>query len=209
MNRKLATANDSFRGKQSPARMARREAEAEAAIEALIRALGIPLDTNTKKTAGRVARSMVRDSFRGLYDAPPRLTLFESDRTYDQVVTIGPITVHSTCSHHLLPFMGQAYIGVLYGEQSLILGLSKFSRVVDWFARRPQLQEDLTQQIADYLNDKLAPDGVGVHINAKHLCACSRGVKETNMTMQTTVLKGALLESASAKDEFLRSITRT
>ena len=115
-----------------------------------------------------------------LTPAPFDLTTFPNDEGYDELVLARSIPVHSVCEHHLLPFVGVAHVGYLPGER--ILGLSKLARVVELFARRPQVQERLTTQVADWLQDHLAPRGVGVVIEAEHLCMTLRGVRADGAT---------------------------
>lgn len=114
------------------------------------------------------------------------------------------IPFHSLCTHHLLPFHGLAHIGYLPGER--ILGLSKFARVVELFARRPQVQERLTQQVANWLDDHLAPRGVGVVLEAEHSCMSLRGVRAVGATTRTSALTGALRGDPATRAEFLAAL---
>jgi GTP cyclohydrolase I len=114
------------------------------------------------------------------------------------------LPVQSVCEHHLLPFMGVAHVGYLPGEG--ILGLSKLARVVELFARRPQVQERLTQQVADWLQDQLAPRGVGVVVEAEHLCMTVRGVQAPGATTVTSALHGQLRSDAASRAEFFTLI---
>jgi GTP cyclohydrolase I len=113
--------------------------------------------------------------------------------------------VHSVCEHHLLPFIGVAHVGYLPGER--ILGLSKLARVVELFARRPQVQERLTQQVADWLQDHVAPRGVGVVVEAEHLCMTMRGVGAFGATTVTSALHGQLRSDAASRTEFFTLIS--
>jgi GTP cyclohydrolase IA len=128
------------------------------------------------------------------------LTTFPNDEGYDELVLAKNIPVQSLCEHHLLPFYGIAHIGYLPGER--ILGLSKLARVVDLFARDLQVQERLTQQVADGLQEHLAPKGVGVVIEAEHLCMSLRGVRATGSRTVTSALHGLLREDARSRQEF-------
>src|SRR5215207_6870213 len=132
------------------------------------------------------------------------LTTFPNDEKYDELVVVKDIPVQSLCEHHLLPFTGTAQIGYLPGER--ILGLSKFARVVELFARRPQVQERLTQQVADWLDAQLTPKGVGVVIEAEHSCMTLRGVRATGATTRTSALTGALRTNPATRAEFLAAL---
>jgi GTP cyclohydrolase I len=131
---------------------------------------------------------------------PFDLTTFPNDAGYDELIIARSIPVESVCEHHLLPFVGVAHVGYLPGER--ILGLSKLARVVELFARRPQVQERLTQQIADWLQDQLAPRGVGVVIAAEHLCMTVRGVRAAGANTITSALHGQLRDAATRAEFF-------
>jgi GTP cyclohydrolase I len=170
---------------------------AERAVAALLRALGRdPAEPHLVDTPRRVA-----DSYAELLTPPPfDLTTFPNDEGYNELVLAGGIPVQSLCEHHLLPFSGVAHIGYLPGER--ILGLSKLARVLDLFARDLQVQERLTQQVADWLQDNLAPRGVGVVIEAEHLCMSLRGVRARGSRTTTSALHGVLREDARSRQEF-------
>jgi GTP cyclohydrolase I len=129
------------------------------------------------------------------------LTTFPNDEGYDELVLARSIPVHSVCAHHLLPFVGVAHVGYLPGQR--ILGLSKLARVVETFARRPQVQERLTQQVADWLQEQLSPRGVGVVIEAEHLCMSLRGIRAAGSVTTTSALKGRVREDPATRAEFL------
>ena len=170
---------------------------AEVAVAALLRALGRdPADPHLSDTPRRVA-----DAYAELLTPPPfDLTTFPNDEGYNELVLATGIPVQSLCEHHLLPFSGVAHIGYLPGER--ILGLSKLARVLDLFARDLQVQERLTQQVADWLQDNLAPRGVGVVIEAEHLCMSLRGVRARGSRTTTSALHGVLREDARSRQEF-------
>ncbi|MFI9817710.1 GTP cyclohydrolase I FolE [Saccharothrix variisporea] len=128
------------------------------------------------------------------------LTTFPNDEGYDELVLARAIPVQSLCEHHLLPFQGVAHVGYLPGER--ILGLSKLARVMELFARDLQVQERLTKQVADWLQDHLAPRGVGVVIEAEHLCMSLRGVRAAGSRTVTSSLHGVLREDARSRQEF-------
>jgi len=170
---------------------------AERAVAALLRALGRdPVEPHLADTPRRVA-----DAYAELLTPPPfDLTTFPNDEGYNELVLATGIPVQSLCEHHLLPFSGVAHIGYLPGER--ILGLSKLARVLDLFARDLQVQERLTQQVADWLQENLAPRGVGVVIEAEHLCMSLRGVRARGARTTTSALHGVLREDARSRQEF-------
>jgi GTP cyclohydrolase I len=167
------------------------------AVAALLRALGRdPAEPHLADTPRRVA-----DAYAELLEPPPfDLTTFPNDEGYNELVLATAIPVQSLCEHHLLPFTGVAHIGYLPGER--ILGLSKLARVLDLFARDLQVQERLTQQVADWLQDNLNPRGVGVVIEAEHLCMSLRGVRARGARTTTSALHGLLREDARSRHEF-------
>ena len=128
-------------------------------------------------------------------------TTFPNDEGYDELVLARGIPVQSVCEHHLLPFVGVAHVGYLPGDR--ILGLSKLARVVEMFARRPQVQERLTKQVADWLQEHLQPAGVGVVVEAEHMCMSLRGVRATGSRTITSTLLGTLREDPRSRHEFL------
>jgi GTP cyclohydrolase IA len=128
------------------------------------------------------------------------LTTFPNDEGYDELVLARGIPVQSLCEHHLLPFHGVAHVGYLPGDR--ILGLSKLARVVELFARDLQVQERLTKQVADWLGQHLAPKGIGVVVEAEHLCMSLRGVRATGTRTVTSALQGVLRDDARSRQEF-------
>lgn len=162
-------------------------------------------DHNMQETPMRVAKMLVDESFSGRYLPQPRITDFPNASNVDQLITTGPVDVKSTCSHHLQPIYGKAWVGVLPKPKGRIIGLSKFNRVVDYFARRPQIQEEMTAQITNFLQDVLKPAGIIVLIKARHFCVCARGVNQESL-MSTTDARGVLRSQFSLKEEFFHSI---
>lgn len=134
------------------------------------------------------------------------LTTFPNDESYDELVLVKAIPVQSVCEHHLLPFLGVAHVAYLPGDR--ILGLSKVARVVEMFARRPQVQERLTQLVANWLSHNLRPKGVGVVIEAEHTCMTRRGVRAGGAVTRTSALAGDLREDPSARAEFFAVLNR-
>lgn len=177
-------------------------AAAEEAATQFLVALGVDLAAPAMQdTPGRMARAY-RDLF------TPRefdFTTFANDEGYEQLVIQLNIQFQSVCEHHALPFTGTADVGYLPGNR--IVGLSKLARVVELFARRPQVQERLTMQIADLLTDQLQPKGVGVVVRGEHMCMTLRGAQSPGTTTVTSALRGLLLNDARTREEFL-ALTR-
>ena len=186
----------------TPLRVARRRptrdlAAAEDAAAAFLTALGVDLDSDSlAETPARMARAYAEL----LTPREFQLTTFANDEGYDELVLARGIPIRSVCEHHLLPFVGVAHVGYLPGER--ILGLSKLARVVEMFARDLQVQERLTKQVADWLQEHLAPKGVGVVIEAEHLCMTLRGVQAVGATTVTSTLTGTLRDDARSRAEF-------
>ncbi|ATW52998.1 GTP cyclohydrolase I [Streptomyces xantholiticus] len=173
-------------------------AAAELAAGQFLQALGISTDSESLRgTPGRMARAYAE-----LFSPRPfDLTTFPNDEGYDELVLARGIPLRSVCEHHLLPFVGTAHIGYLPGNR--ILGLSKLARVLEHFACRPQVQERLTKQVADWLQDQLEPKGVGVVIQAEHTCMTLRGALATGTTTMTSTLLGLLRTDGRSRSEFL------
>jgi GTP cyclohydrolase I len=180
--------------------------DADAAIDharGFLNALGVRCDSpGTVDTPRRMAEAYTALLSSVEFD----MTTFPNAEGYDELVIVKDIPVQSVCEHHVLPFTGVAHVGYLPGDR--ILGLSKFARVVEMFARRPQVQERLTVEIADWLVDSLAPRGVGVVIEAEHLCMTLRGVQAAGTTTSTSALRGLLRERPQTRAEFLAGIER-
>jgi GTP cyclohydrolase I len=170
---------------------------AERAVADLLVALGQdPEDEHTRETPRRVAASYAEM----LTPRSFSLTTFPNDEGYDELVLARDIPFHSLCQHHMLPFKGVAHVGYLPGDR--ILGLSKLARVVELFARDLQVQERLTKQVADCLQEQLAPKGVGVVLEAEHLCMSLRGVQAAGSRTVTSALHGILREDHRSRAEF-------
>ncbi|MGC0334430.1 GTP cyclohydrolase I [Streptomyces sp. SAI-170] len=173
-------------------------AAAETAAGQFLTALGISTASESLRgTPGRMARAYAELFSPRAFD----LTTFPNDEGYDELVLARRIPVRSVCEHHLLPFVGTAHVGYLPGAR--ILGLSKLARVVEHFACRPQVQERLTKQVADWLQTHLEPKGVGVVIEAEHSCMTLRGVQATGSSTMTSTLLGLLRSDARSRSEFL------
>lgn len=176
-------------------------AGAEKAARDFLAALGIDLDSESlQETPARMARAWSEL----LTPRPFRATTFPNDEGYDELVLARGIPLRSVCEHHLLPFYGVAHVGYLPGDR--ILGLSKLARVVEHFSRRPQVQERLTKQVADWLVAELQPAGVGVVIEAEHLCMTLRGVQAAGTRTVTSTLLGSLREDPRSRAEFFQLV---
>ena len=168
----------------------------------MLAALGLPIDTSDLMDTPR----RLVDAYAELLTVPEfDLTTFDNAGGYDELVLVQDIPVRSLCEHHMLPFTGVAHVGYLPGDR--ILGLSKFARTVEFFARRAQTQERLTSQVADHLQDRLQPRGVGVVIEAEHTCMSARGARAVGASTVTATLRGQLRDDPSSRAEFL-SLTR-
>jgi GTP cyclohydrolase I len=178
-------------------------AKMQAVLETLV--IDTQSDHNTHGTARRVARMFLHEVFKGRYHAMPSVTEFPNAEHLNELMIVGPITVRSACSHHLVPILGKLWIGVLPSEQSNLIGLSKFSRIADWIMSRPQIQEEAVMQLADLLEARLQPDGLALVLEADHYCTQWRGVKdESHMT--NSVMRGAFLTNPESRKEFLQLI---
>ena len=173
-------------------------AAAEQAARALLVALGTdPADAGVADTPRRMAAAYAEL----LTPVPFEATTFPNDAGYDELVVARDISFHSLCMHHLLPFHGVAHVAYLPGER--IIGLSKLARVVESFSRDLQVQEQLTVQVADWLERTLAPRAVGVVLEAEHTCMSLRGVRKPGSRTVTSALRGQLREDARTRSEFL------
>jgi GTP cyclohydrolase I len=177
---------------------------AERAATDLLGALGADL---TDEGLRETPRRMVSAYSELLTPQPFHPTTFPNDEGYDELIVVRAVPFHSLCMHHLLPFHGVAHIGYLPGER--IIGLSKLGRVVEHFARDLQIQERLTTQIAGWLQRELQPKGVGVVLEAEHLCMSLRGVQKLGATTMTSALHGLVRDDARTRQEFLALTART
>ncbi|MXX74661.1 MAG: GTP cyclohydrolase I FolE [Holophagales bacterium] len=170
-------------------------------VRRLLVELGLDLeDPNLKTTHERVAK-MYLEMFRGLdQGTKPRVTTFPNDENYRAMVMEKDIPFYSMCSHHLVPFYGHAHIAYVPGDK--ILGLSKFARILEFYAKRPQLQERLTEQVVSFFEEELRPRGAMVVIEARHLCVEMRGVEKSGARTVTSALRG-IFHERPIREEFL------
>ncbi|WAX55618.1 GTP cyclohydrolase I FolE [Jatrophihabitans cynanchi] len=181
-------------------------ARAEAAVRELLLAVGEDPDREgLKATPSRVARSYA-EIFGGLFVDPEEVLQTTFDENHDELVLVKDIALYSTCEHHLVPFHGSAAVGYIPGDDGRITGLSKLARLVDLYARRPQVQERLTSQIADAVMRRLEPRGVIVVVEAEHLCMAMRGVRKPGAMTMTSAVRGIFKADPRTRAEALSLI---
>lgn len=178
------------------------QAEVEDKMTALLSSLVIDIDNdhNTQETAKRVAKMYLKEVFSGRYISRPPVTDFPNAKKLDELYVVGPMSLRSACSHHLVPIEGQVWVGILPSER--VIGLSKFKRLLDWVCTRPHIQEEMAIMLADEIEDLVKPKGLGIVIRAAHMCTTWRGVKETKMYMTNSVLRGGIKEYPTTRQEF-------
>jgi GTP cyclohydrolase I len=182
-------------------------ARIEAAVREILLAVGEDPDREgLRETPARVAR-LYDEVFAGLHLDPRDLLRKTFTQKYDEVVLVKDISFASTCEHHLLPFMGKAHIAYLPGGK--IVGLSKLARVVEVLARRPQVQERMTEELADLLMEQLGARGVGVILEATHTCMTVRGIRKPDSLCITSAMRGGFRDNPTTRNEFLALIHRS
>ena len=184
-------------GAGSPPRPPYDAARVEAAVREILLAIGEDPDRDgLKETPGRVARAY-RETFSGLWKEPGDVLTTTFELSHDEMIVVKDIEVYSNCEHHLVPFHGVAHVGYIPAKDGRITGISKLARLVDVFARRPQVQERMTSQIADALMEHLEPRGVIVIVECEHLCMSMRGVRKPGSRTITSAMRGQLRDPAS------------
>lgn len=175
-------------------------------VAEILHTLGMDMtDDSLKGTPLRVAKMYVKEIFDGLHpETKPKLSTFDNNYKYAEMLVEKNITVYSTCEHHLLPIVGRAHVA--YISKGKVIGLSKMNRIVDYFAKRPQVQERLTMQIVQSLQEALGTDDVACVIDAKHLCVNSRGIRDISSSTVTAEYGGKFKEDNDLKNEFLQYI---
>jgi GTP cyclohydrolase I len=182
------------------------QVRAAAAVRELLLAVGEDPDRpGLQETPARVARAYA-ETFAGLGQDPATILSTTFDEEHDELVLVKDIPMYSTCEHHLVPFHGMAHIGYIPGEDGRVTGLSKLARLVDVYARRPQVQERMTRQIADSLFEGLKPRGVIVVVEAEHLCMAMRGIRKPGSRTMTSVVRGIFRENAATRAEAMSLI---
>jgi GTP cyclohydrolase I len=181
-------------------------ARAAAAVRELLIAVGEDPDREgLQATPDRVARAY-REIFAGLHVDPDDVLQTTFDEHHDELVLVKDIPLYSTCEHHLVPWHGKAAVGYIPGDDGRITGLSKLARVVDLYARRPQVQERLTSQVADAVMRRLQPHGVIVVVQAEHLCMAMRGIRKPGSLTMTSAVRGIFKEDPRSRAEALSLI---
>jgi GTP cyclohydrolase IA len=184
------------------------QSRAEDAIRELLYAIGEdPERDGLRDTPARVARAY-REMFAGLYTEPDSVLNTMFDEEHDELVIVKEIPMYSTCEHHLVSFHGVAHVGYIPGKDGRVTGLSKIARMVDLYAKRPQVQERLTSQIADALVRQLDPSGVIVVVEAEHLCMAMRGVRKPGAVTTTSAVRGLFKTNPASRAEALDLILR-
>ncbi|AOD21649.1 GTP cyclohydrolase I FolE [Rhodococcus pyridinivorans] len=184
------------------------QARAEAAVRELLIAVGEDPDREgLRDTPARVARAY-REVFGGLFTDPDEVLDTTFDEGHQELVLVRDIPMYSTCEHHLVSFHGVAHVGYIPGPTGRVTGLSKLARVVDLYAKRPQVQERLTRQIADAMMRKLQPRGVIVVVEAEHLCMAMRGIRKPGASTTTSAVRGLFQTSSASRAEALDLILR-
>jgi GTP cyclohydrolase I len=201
-------ANDNISAFIEPGELEELTKEVASKMSAVLESLVIDVehDHNTRETARRVAKMYVTEVFRGRFVPIPTITEFPNASHLNELMIMGPVTVRSACSHHLCPIMGRLWIGVMPNEQSNLIGLSKYSRLVEWIMTRPQIQEEAVIQLADILVERVNPDGLAVVMEADHFCMHWRGVKDNASKMTNSVMRGVFLKDGALRREFLSLI---
>ncbi len=181
-------------------------ARTEAAVRELLIAVGEDPDRDgLKRTPARVARAYA-EMFAGIFTDPDTVLETTFDENHDELVLVKDIPLYSICEHHLVPWHGRAAVGYIPGDDGRITGLSKLARVVDLYAKRPQVQERLTSQVADAVMRRLEPQGVVVVVEAEHLCMAMRGVRKPGSTTVTSAVRGIFKSDPRSRAEALSLI---
>ena len=198
-------ANDSIADFIEPGELEALQLEVQSKLQQVLETLVIDTrrDHNTQGTAGRVARMFITEVFRGRYSPMPSVTEFPNVEGLNELMIVGPVTVRSACSHHLCPIIGKLWVGVMPNEHSALIGLSKYTRLVEWVMARPQIQEEAVIQLADLLQEKMRPDGLAIVLRADHYCMQWRGVKDMDSKMVNSVMRGSFLKNPDLRREFL------
>ena len=197
------TANDNISKYINDDEMRALQQEVESEFQNVLSALVIDTenDHNTKETAKRVAKMWIKEVFGGRYNAFPRVTSFPN-MGYKSMYTSGPISIRSTCAHHFQNIVGNCWVGIIPNGE--VIGLSKFNRIVHHIAERPQIQEEMTTQVAEELKKYAKTEHIAVILKAEHHCMTHRGVREHESDMTTSILHGAFKEDPALREEFYK-----
>lgn len=195
-------ANDSIAHHLNDQEREELKSEIEGKLQSLFSSMLIDTanDHNTRDTARRVAKMYVDEVFKGRYHPMPKVTDFPNAKELDEIYTLGPITVRSACSHHFVPIVGQAWVGILPSDR--VIGISKFNRIIDWVLSRPHIQEEAAVMVADIIEELIKPKGLAFVIKAQHMCMSWRGVKEPDTRMTNSIVRGMFRTDPHMKKEF-------
>lgn len=162
-------------------------------------------DHNTRDTAKRMTKMFLTEVMHGRYEKAPEITQFENAKSLGEMYTVGPIRIRSMCSHHMVPILGKAWIGIIPNKDK-VLGLSKYSRIAKWVFSRPQIQEEAVMQFADKLEELLQPVGLAIVLRADHMCMHWRGIQDSS-SMTNAVVRGTFVDNPTLKNEFYQLIS--
>lgn len=206
--RKRFHANDNIADFIQPGELEQLLDEVEAKLQGVLDSMVIDTshDHNTQNTARRVAKMYLHEVFGGRYAPAPALTEFPNAEHLNELMIVGPITVRSACSHHLVPVIGKVWIGIMPNKHTNVIGLSKYARLASWIMNRPQIQEEAIIQLADLIEQKTRPDGLAIIMEATHYCMAWRGVKDMDSRMLNSVMRGVFLKDANLRHELLSLI---
>ncbi len=206
LQKKRFYANDNISDFINPGELEHLQKEVTSKVRDLLKSLVIDIenDHNSQETAERVAKMYLREVFKGRYFKRPNVTDFPNAKNLDEIYTLGPISVRSACSHHMVPIIGDCWIGIKPGEK--VIGISKFARVADWVFSRPHIQEEAVMILADEIERLCEPKGLAILVKAKHYCMCWRGVKEPNTSMINSIVRGDFRHDPSLKQEFFELV---
>ena len=195
--------NDNIADYILPGELEELQAEVQEAMQGVLSSLVIDTthDHNTQDTAKRVAKMWIKEVFGGRYQQPPRVTAFPN-MGYKSLYTSGPISIRSTCAHHFQNIVGNCWVGIIPNGE--VIGLSKFNRIVHHIAQRPQIQEEMTTQVAEELKKYAKTEHIAVILKAEHHCMTHRGVREHESDMTTSILHGAFKEDPALREEFYK-----
>jgi GTP cyclohydrolase I len=199
-------ANDNISAYIAEGELEQLQAEVSDRVRELLCSLVIDIenDHNTAETAERVAKMYLQEVFKGRYLEQPKIASFPNVKKLDEIYTVGPISVRSACSHHLVPILGSCWIGIKPGDR--VIGLSKFTRVADWVFSRPHIQEEAVMILADEIERLCEPQGLAILVKAQHYCMKWRGVKEPQTSMVNSVVRGDFRHDPSLKQEFFELV---
>ena len=206
LNKKRFHANDNISDFINPGELDILQREVTDKVRDLLKSLVIDIDNdhNSQETAERVAKMYLQEVFKGRYHKRPNVTDFPNAKKLDEIYTLGPISVRSACSHHMVPIIGDCWIGIKPGDK--VIGISKFARVADWVFSRPHIQEEAVMILADEIETLCEPKGLAILVKAKHYCMCWRGVKEPNTSMINSIVRGDFRHDHSLKQEFFELV---